>query len=257
MEFFDIHCHFLPGVDDGPASLDETVEVLRVAHAGGTRSVAATPHMFLDLFGNQDAEWMQTHFDRTCADLARRSERNGCQFLSEMRLFAGAENFVSSGFFDRLAQRRLLTLGGSRYLLVEFPSQFPKTHYMPALRRILEAGYVPVLAHIERYQACQQDHGLIGAFLEAGCLTQVNASSVTVSFWARQRRMLWDWLRRDLISVIASDGHGHQQRLPLLADAHRKLLSAFPANKVAAWFTSNPRWILSSPPLNADIPLGT
>lgn len=245
--FVDIHCHVLPGVDDGPASIQETIALLKKAHQHGTRWVAATPHLFHEAFGNRDTAKMREHFQQTQSRLIRLATRSGHEFLKEIRLFPGAENCVGLPFLEALERRDLQTLNDSRYLLVEFPLSLPGRHFLPTLRRILNAGYVPVIAHIERYRALHDDADLIRTALEDGCLTQINASSLNGRFWEGGRGTVWRWLKQDLVSVVASDGHNSVQRSPALDEAHEKAVARFSAEEAEAWFVSNPRWILSAP----------
>ncbi len=244
LEFIDLHCHLLPGVDDGPAGLDETVRLLRAAHAGGTRRLLATPHVFHGMFPSRKASWMRRHFEETRRRLQELEPRE--PFLAEVELGLGAENYVGEAFLEALQGGGVLSLNGSRYLLVEFSPIFPPPHFLPVLDQIQAAGMVPVLAHVERYRALHSDPGLLEAILRRGCLTQVNASAVTAPRWGGARRRVWQWLRRDLVSLIASDAHG-PDRPPDLSRAHRKLSTKFPPEKVEAWFHHNPAWILQSP----------
>ena len=123
MNFVDVHTHILPEVDDGAASIDETIAMLRIAYDGGTRKIVATPHMFLYLFGNDDVVQVQNSFQQLMLDLHSRVDL--FPFLEEMKCYLGSENYVSPEFLEALAQGCVLSLNGSRYLLVEFIPCFP------------------------------------------------------------------------------------------------------------------------------------
>ena len=102
MEIVDIHSHVLPGVDDGAVSVDETIAMLRIAYDSGTRKIVATPHMFLDLFHNNDFVQILDRFEQLKSDLE--SCQESFPFLQEMHIYSGAENFASQEFLAALEQ---------------------------------------------------------------------------------------------------------------------------------------------------------
>ena len=155
MEIVDIHSHVLPGVDDGAVSVDETIAMLRIAYDAGTRKIVATPHMFLDFFHNNDFVQVLDRFEQLKSDLE--SCQDAFPFLQEMHPYSGAENFASPEFLTALEQGCVLTLNGSRYLLVEFPPVLPFRQIQIVIDKVVATGYTPVIAHPERYGAIQKD----------------------------------------------------------------------------------------------------
>lgn len=240
----DIHTHFLPGVDDGPRDIEETIQMLRVAHSAGTRGLVATPHMFFDLFGNYDVAEINDEFARTIVQLRALSDMPGNEFLKELELYLGAENYASPEFLEALERGDYITLNGSRHLLVEFPPILPKAQILATLENVLMQGLTPVVAHVERYAAVQRAPGFVGRLLEMGCLTQINAESLSGSFWSPLRRTSQALLDRDMITVIASDGHGAMRRPPVLKGAYSKLRQKQPEEWVNHLFVDNPRWLV-------------
>lgn len=245
MHFVDIHSHFLPALDDGPGSLEETVEMLRVAHGGGTRRIVATPHMFLKPYRNTDVASVQERFAATLADLERRKGDSGSEFLGEMEFFLGAENYVCSEFLDAVSKGNVLSMNGSHYLLIEFPVNLPARQIAFSVELVRNAGFVPVLAHVERYGAVRRDPEMLARFLDAGCLTQVNADSFDGSFWSGTRRFALDLVKRNLVSVVASDGHGAHHRPPFLMETYFKLVSKLGEEQAANLLNRNPTWIVT------------
>ncbi len=248
MEFIDLHTHILPGVDDGPRSLEETVETIREAHRHGTRRLVATPHMFLEGIGDQGVASVRLCFRETQQQLAAMAGERRYSFLSEVSLYLGAENYLCPGFLEAVERKRVQTINGSRYLLIEFPPMLQEPHYLVALRSVQRQGYVPVLAHVERYREFQRDSRKLERVIQMGGLTQVNASSVTGSLWSGGRRRVLNWLRDGLVSMIASDGHDRSRRPPVLSEAYQALEARFPRDLLQAWFLDNPSWILAAPP---------
>jgi protein-tyrosine phosphatase len=235
----DLHCHFLPGVDDGAADVGEALAMLRLAHAGGTRHLVATPHLFHPAFPFRGVEEIRWRFARLEAELqALAAEpRNG--FLNELELALGAEHHVSTEFLTALEAGTVLPLGDGGHLLVEpSPLLSPEATEL-AVRRVIAAGWTPVLAHVERYPALCGDSRRLVALAELGCVAQVNATSLLAGGWWRRRscRRLLD---RGLAQVVASDGHDTRWRKPDLGDVFAALSKSFPGEQVAAWMAGNP-----------------
>ena len=176
MEIVDIHSHLLPGVDDGAVSVDETIAMLQMAYDAGTRKIIATPHMFHALFHNNDFVQILDRFEQLQSDL--RSCQDAFPFLQNMHLYSGAENFASPEFLTALDQGCVLTLNGSRYLLVEFSPVLPLSQLQSVLEKVVATGYTPVIAHPERYGAIQKEPLRVEQFERMGCVIQLNADSV-------------------------------------------------------------------------------
>lgn len=222
--------------------------MLRRAHAGGTRKVVATPHMFFDAFGNFDVSAVNDVFARTVAGLRRLADSPGHEFLWELDLRLGAENYASLEFLEALRGLEVITLDGTRYLLVEFPLTLPARQLMSVVRQVLESDLIPVLAHVERYSVVQKDPAILEKLLDAGCLSQVNGSSFLQPFWSQRKRTAETLLKGDLISLIASDGHGISYRPPDLREPFLRLGRRFAAGELKKLFSDSPARILGVTP---------
>ncbi|MDA2937878.1 hypothetical protein MYX75_06410 [Acidobacteria bacterium AH-259-A15] len=252
MNFVDIHTHVLPGVDDGAASIDETIAMLRMAYDGGTRKIVATPHMFFDLFKNNDFVEIRDRFDQLTSDL--NSYQDTFPFLKAIEVYPGAENYASPEFLEALGQGCVLTLNGSRYLLVEFSPMLPFSQIENVIQRVFAAGYTPVIAHSERYAAIQEDPMRMVRFWEMGCVTQVNADSLLGGWGSRATKCAKALLEEGLVNVIASDGHRVRWRPPVLEGVFGKLESEYAGEDVAAWMVENPQGILANESLEVSYP---
>lgn len=240
----DLHCHVLPGLDDGPVTLADTVELLRAAWAGGTRGVVATPHMFLPPFDLEDPEQVCRSFDGCRAELDRLSEREEYAFLAELELWLGAENRLTPELLAAVAERRAITLAGSRYLLLEFPPLLPVQQMIAGAERIVAAGLVPVVAHVERYpRLVARGAAQLAA---RGCVLQINAASVLGRWGSALRRRSVRLLRDGTVAVIASDGHDGTQRSASLERPARWLRKRFGAERASAWLDDTPRRIVAN-----------
>jgi protein-tyrosine phosphatase len=243
MRFVDIHTHLIPGLDDGSTSLFETIEMLRYAHDHGTRAMVATPHVFHS-FGNSEPVPIYDAFVATVKRLQRLGTGNENEFLREMALYLGSENLVSPEFLDFLDRREVLTLNGSRYLLIEFPPYLSSDVAESAVEKVLEVGLVPVLAHVERYRFLVGKPRRLAEFKQRGCVVQVNAASVIDHKGKGISKTVAPLFDNRLVDLIASDGHDVHSRPPDLEPAYATLSGQFPEASVAAWMWENPARIL-------------
>jgi protein-tyrosine phosphatase len=204
----DLHCHPLPGLDDGPAAMEESLAMLRRAAASGTRTVVATPHVSARYPGTR-AEGVQA------AVVALQAEADAAQI--DVRLVAGAE--LELLYFEMLQPGELpgLRLGDGPYTLVELP--FMST---PKFAEDVLATYdglrPAVLAHPERCRAFHDDPALLARLVDEGILAQVTAASIAGGYGAIVQRCAWTMLEQGLVHVVASDGHDATNRPPLLRE---------------------------------------
>ncbi len=246
MHFVDLHVHLLPGIDDGPASLEETVRLLHLAHRQGTRTLVATPHMFLPPWDLREPEVVRRAFAETVAALESRGQRPGMEFLHDLSLHLGAENNLSPGFLEALAARRVVSINHGLYLLIEISPYFPSSMLDSAIERILRAGFVPVLAHVDRYPELLRHPGRLGELVAMGLVVQINASSLQPRGRRAITRAAVSLLERGLAHVIASDAHGSERRPPDQGLAAEVLRRRFSEQQISAWMFENPSRILNN-----------
>ena len=116
----DIHTHILPDVDDGSGNLEESVEMLRIAHESSTRVMVATPHMFHPSFSIRTASEIRERFETLQEHLTGLGQTADHEFLQDVRILLGAENYWGPDFLEALSRRTVLPINSGRYVLVEF-----------------------------------------------------------------------------------------------------------------------------------------
>jgi len=246
MQFTDIHTHIIPAIDDGATSIQETIEMLRIAYQAGTRGMVATPHMFLDGYEKNDILLVNDRFADTIAALKEYSEQPEYAFIRDMRLSLGSENYASIEFIDALARGCVVPINGGRYLLVEFSPFLPLAKIEMILQRVLQSGYFPVVAHTERVTAVQEKPARLQDLAAMGCFFQVNADSFLDSANPRLRKTSLTLAKEGFVHVIASDGHRPARRPPILGAASQKLQQKYSPQVVQAWLQDNPARIVSN-----------
>lgn len=242
----DLHTHVLPGVDDGAAGVDESVEMLRAAHSSGTRIVVATPHMFHPSIPSRTADEIRRRFESFRQGLFAQAHKRGCGFIEALELLLGAENFWGPDFLEALPSREILSINGTRHLLVEFHPAVSAREMTRSTQILISEGWVPLLAHVERYEAIRSDPGVAQGLREHGALLQINARSLQGRFWSTTRRFVFRLLDEDLVSVIASDAHGTTQRSASLSAALKALAGRFSQQQIRAWTVDRPSWIIGA-----------
>jgi protein-tyrosine phosphatase len=195
---FDLHCHILPGVDDGARTMEDALEMAMVAAANGTRVIWATPHR-KDITEGFSISYVMDLLAELNAELDRRGV--------DLRLLSGMENHLDLELPDEIANGRALRLNDSRYALVEMPFFGSPNYLEEVLFQVQVHGVTPVLAHPERIESVQNDPSLLARLVERGMLSQVTAGSIVGLFGGRVKRLTHNLLRSGLIHVIASDAH--------------------------------------------------
>lgn len=208
----DIHCHILPGIDDGAKDIDTTEKMLRLAADDGVKQIIVTPH------------YEETRYQPSLVEIEQKLEliRPIAAPLG-IEVYPGMEVYLTPDTPNDLKEGRLLTLAGSRYLLVEFPSQQIPPYAERVLFEIMLQGIIPVIAHPERnYEIINHPNRLI-KLLDKGALTQVNSWSVLGYFGKEAAQCARVLLHHGLAHFLASDAHSDKSRTPQLAEAVLKI----------------------------------
>jgi protein-tyrosine phosphatase len=209
----DLHCHILPGVDDGPRTLEDAITMCRAAYRDGTRTLVATPHVNGDYPGvTADLVLGQT----VAVNRALRAAAVDVSVQTGAEVALSRLGELSDHEIDRLG------LGGGRYVLIELPWTSAAAGAMSALRAFAGRGYGIVLAHPERSPMLQDAESLVAELAEAGVLCCLDVGSLGERADRRSRSAAWSLLSAGLVHVIASDCHDPVKRPPRLASALRR-----------------------------------
>lgn len=203
----DLHCHLIPGVDDGPSTLDQALQMIAMAASSGTRVMVATPHRNSPIARIDDAEEIFTRFKA----LERGVKGEGIP----VALFLGAEVYCRENLLERvLDDQERLTLAGSDYFLLEFPSDILIPGSDELIRRVVRQGLIPIIVHPERNEQVQGDPSQLIVFQELGALFQVTAASIEGRLGSNALECAQYMLRRNMVHIISSDCHDTVSRTP-------------------------------------------
>ncbi|GAA4707909.1 tyrosine-protein phosphatase [Brevibacillus fulvus] len=211
----DIHAHLLPGIDDGAKSMEEALEMARIAWLDGITDMFVTPHSHDGLFVNH-TELITAKLEQLQALLRLKK--------IPLRLHIGAEIHIHSDLLTNLRTGELPTLGNQqKYVLLELPSlQLPRfTDQL--LAALLEHGITPIIAHPERLVVIAEQPQWLANWIERGAIAQVTADSLLGKQGKRVQRAAETLIRQRLVHLLASDAHHADRRTPRLSHAFARL----------------------------------
>ena len=232
----DLHTHVLPGIDDGPPTVEGSIDLAREAAAQGTTTLVATPHITWELAN--DARVVA----EGVAALQPRLDAAGIP----VTIRVGGEVVITRAAElpdDELCR---LHLGGGEWLLAECPLSASATGFETMLHHLQARGHRIVLAHPERAPAFQRRPELLRGLVGAGMLTSITAGSMRGDFGTTVKRVTFDLLEEDLVHNVASDAHDARRRRPGIADAFDAAEKELPGiTERAEWMTVGvPRAVL-------------
>lgn len=203
----DIHCHILPGIDDGSKSWEMTAEMCRAAVADGVTHIVATPH------ANHRYEYNRERFAEMLGQLhdaadGKLSFSIGCDF-----------HFSNENIQDALEHPRRYTIGDTQYLLIEFSDYAIPRNVKEEVLALRSCGMVPIVTHPERNPLLLRKPEKVLSLIEHGCLVQVTANAVTGAWGDRSKKMVEWLLEKDAVHVVASDAHDPVRRTPVMSEA--------------------------------------
>ena len=238
----DLHCHILPGVDDGSANDEESCMMARLAVDSGVTAIAATPHCNVPgQFLNYDSQALRQTF-RRFNGLLREQE-------IPLKLYTGMEVYMTPEVPRLLRQKKLLTLGGSRYLLVEFGFDESRRFAETMLDAVRQEGVIPVVAHPERYRFVQRERMCLLRWADEGYVLQINKGSLFGMF-GREAARVSNWcLGEGCLHLIGSDAHSPFRRTTRLADVWDYAADCDSPEIADFLLKKNPSAILSDQPV--------
>lgn len=236
----DIHCHLLPGMDDGPADMDESAAMVRLAVADGIRGAICTPHWHPMFWPNERSvigEAVDLLRERLRAEAIAFDVWPGCELSLDADLEAG------------IAEGRLGTLNEGSWVLLELPGAFPPPAIDAFLQNILLSGRRLILAHPERYPFILRDPARLHAWVEMGVSVQITAASLLGRLGPEIAALCRVLLEHRLVHFLASDGHGCVSRRPLLEDARATAAEIVGGDDAWRLVDTHPRAVVRDEPL--------
>ncbi|MBQ0943131.1 hypothetical protein KAK07_07265 [Ideonella sp. 4Y16] len=240
----DLHCHVLPGIDDGPATVEDALALARAMVADGIEQAVATPHVFPGRFDNTRATIAPVH-----AAFCERLAQEGIA----LRLHVAGELRLSAELLDRLGSGELPCLNQTdaarpRAMLLEMPDgQVPLGTDRLCLA-LTRQGITPLIAHPERNRGVMERLDRIHPLLDAGCQLQLTAGSLVGDFGERACDTAWALLELGGVSAVASDAHNLRGRSPRMGAARELLTQELGAQRAWQLLVAGPARLCGLPP---------
>ena len=241
LSFIDIHSHALHGVDDGADSEEMTMDMIKTAYENGTSSICLTPHYCPEMFGDNTSS-VRTAFSRL--------QRRCAEDYPSMRLFLGNEINFSVDSYAALQEGKCLSMADGKYVLLDFffYDSIGADFIANAAKSVLRIGYIPIIAHIERYSCLYNKFGQIKGLKSLGTVLQMNAGSI-INKSRKMRNFSLKLVGKGLIDVIASDAHKLDTRSPNLLSCAELVTDKFGIDVCRRLMHDNPERIIRSLPL--------
>jgi protein-tyrosine phosphatase len=211
----DMHCHLLAGFDDGPGTDEEALAMCRLAYDDGVRIAAAGAH--------QNERYPAVTAERIlegATRLARLLQEAGIP----LEVFPCGEVMAHPEMAVSWRLDKLMSVANRRQFVLLEPPHGLYVDLMDTVMSLRQAGLRTILAHPERCEELLHEPGQIESFIDAGCLVQVSARSVTAPVNRRHERALKSWFKRGVVHLLGSDGHSPGPRPPLLGGAYRRMV---------------------------------
>ena len=212
IRIFDIHTHIMDNVDDGSKNIEQSIKILREAEKVGVKDIILTPHHYKTVFENSKVTLLSKY-----KELLNVIEKENI----DINLYYGNEVYVFPEMDKELD--KYFTLANSKYILVETSFEVHQLYLESEIQKLIQLGYQPIIAHVERYKFVQNDIELVDKFIEMGAEIQSNYASIIGYYGKGAQKTVKKLLKKEKIDYLASDVHKEQTIYEYMPDILKKL----------------------------------
>lgn len=229
----DFHSHILPGIDDGSRSIEQTIRMLKEAKEAGFTKIISTSHYMEGYYESDETERIE---------LLNEVQKN----ISGIELYLGNEIYITNNMINLIQNKKASTINNSKYVLFEFPLSAKSMNDKEVVYRLIENGFVPVIAHPERYSYVQDNPEYIEELAEMGALFQANYGSIIGMYGKKAEKTLKKLLKNDLIRFFGSDSHRIDQVYTKMPKILKKLHKFLSDEEIEEFTVINPQKVLNN-----------
>ncbi len=233
----DIHNHILPGVDDGARDMEQSRKMLKIAYTEGIRSIIATPHYVIGN-KNKDVSYLE--------EIRQQVQQEALALDMDIKIYLGNELYYSEDIIEDLQKGKALTLAGTRYVLVEFLPSIQFRQIEIAIHNLVLNGYVPIIAHVERYICLVEAHERIDELIQEGAYIQINISSLLGGIANKRAFFCKKLIKEDMVHFIGTDAHNDDYRPPNMAKGIHVITKKYGTETAEILVLKNPGLLLEN-----------
>jgi len=241
----DLHSQIIPGIDDGSRSIEETMLLIKEAKEAGFNRIISTSHYMTSRYEYDESSREQ---------FLKIIEKGASELGINVEFHLGSEIFVTYDMIDLIKQKKASTINGTKYILFELPMQAEMPNLKNIVSNLISNGYIPIIAHPERYEYVKEDPNWLIEFIELGVLFQANYGSIRGYYGKSAQSTVKKLLKNDMIHFLGSDVHragSVYKRMPQILDELNKILDKDCLKKLT---TTNARLVLQNKPVYTEIP---
>ncbi|WP_352418246.1 CpsB/CapC family capsule biosynthesis tyrosine phosphatase [Proteiniborus sp.] len=242
---YDVHCHILPGVDDGAGSLEEAVDMAIMAKNSGVQFIFATPH-YIEGIGYKDVTYNREVLDRLNSELCSRNV--------DIKIYLGCEVYSTPDVLKLLEKGQITTLDNSNYMLIELPMHDLPIYIDSIIYNLKLKGITPIIAHPERNTKIIEDPNILYRLISRGALAQLNLPSILGVYEEMVRNTAEILLRHDMIHFVGTDAHKPSSRYYNISEATNILNNLIGREKTLKITTTNPEAIAAGNNIEIEEP---
>lgn len=233
----DIHTHVLPGTDDGAKNMRMALEMIEMSFQEGVDTLIATPHCMPGVYNN----YVNDSLAKKWNVLYQSVKEAGIP----VHLRKGMEVLLSERTMKLIKEKKVWTINNTDYLLVEFAFDEDPLWCTEKLREVAAEGYIPIIAHPERYDCVQQNRQIVYDWYQSGYGIQVNKESLLNQFGRKEKQTADSLLRHNLVTCVASDAHRIDRRMPGMKDIFEYLNDRYGGEYTHMLVKANPSRIVN------------
>lgn len=238
----DIHSHIIFDVDDGPSTIEESLALIGESYRQGVRTIVSTSHRRKGMF--------ETPEDKIFANFSQVKEAAEAKYEG-LKILYGGELYYSSDILENLERGQVPKMNNTRFALIEFSMTTPWKEIHEAVNKVLMLGVTPIIAHIERYNALENQEDRVRELINMGCYTQINSVHVLKPRLFGDKNRVFKkraryFLEKNLVHIVASDMHNLGPRPPYMDQARDILTRDFGDRRAFDLFEGNAKTLLEN-----------
>ncbi|MBT0949086.1 capsular polysaccharide biosynthesis protein Cps4B [Streptococcus lutetiensis] len=238
----DIHSHIVFDVDDGPSTIEESLALIGESYRQGVRTIVSTSHRRRDLF--------KTPEEKIWENFKQVKEAAEAKFEG-LEILYGGELYYNNALLDKLEHHKVPRMAGTQFALIEFSMTTPWKEIHEAVNKVLMLGVTPIIAHIERYNALENQEDRVRELINMGCYTQINSAHVLKPRLFGDKNRVFKkraryFLEKNLVHIVASDMHNLGPRPPYMDQARDIITRDFGDRRAFDLFEGNAKTLLEN-----------